>query len=123
MTEETRGPGRPAKPKLVKIKLLKGYVPHHIPADKMPRKEELEQGVLPKAAAGSVIEELEDPAKALVRRRGAEVAFDDEPLDWMSPREKKAREFAAQRNALERRTAEIAASRQASRELSKLRNG
>lgn len=122
MSEETRGPGRPAKPRLLKLKLLKGYVPHHIPEDRMPSKEDLAQGVLPKAAAGSIIEELEDPAKALVRRRGAELAFDDDKLDWMSPREKKAREEAAQRDALERRSSEIAASRQASRELSRRRD-
>ena len=119
MTEETRGPGRPAKPKLIKIRLNRGYVPHHIPAERMPSKEDLEQGVLPKAAAGSVIEELENTAKDLVRRRVAELAFDDEPLDWMSTREKKKREDESLRNALERRTAEIAASRQAVRDMSR----
>jgi hypothetical protein len=108
MEDEKRGPGRPAKPKLTTVKLLKGYVPSHFPEDRKPTND-----VLPKAAAGSIIEVPEDEAREMVKRRIAELTFDGEALDWMSSKEKRERDAAAERKALNERLATIYAQKMA----------
>lgn len=116
MTEEARGPGRPAKPKLVKIKLLLGYVPLNIPDERKPSKADWDAGVRPKAAAGSIIEEYEQAARPLINSRVAELVFDDDELLWMTNAEKKAREDRRTREALEHRAAQVYAQKVAARE-------
>lgn len=108
-TEVTsRGPGRPPKPKLVRVRLRHGYVPSVFPEDRQPVGD-----ILPKAAAGSVIDLPEDEARALVKAQKAELVFDGEDLDWMTEPEKRAREDAEERRRLKERLAMLYAQKMA----------
>lgn len=118
MTEEVK---RTRSPEMTKVRLLRGYVPSHIPEHilKTIPKASLEDGLLPKAAPGSVIEVPGDEARDIVRKRIAEVAFSDDNLEWTTPAEKKAREDAEQRQALQELQARIYSEKLAQIELSK----
>lgn len=106
--EAPRGPGRPPKPKMARVRLLHGYVPSVYPDGIAP-----EGGVLPKAASGSVIDVPEDEAKRIVGCRVAELAFPDDELDWMSEQEKRERKTEAERVAMKQRLAMLYAQKMA----------